>query len=186
MVLFRGLKAVRIIQMSRFFARDTECLGCSVLTIGVLYVLFAPPLIGTLAFGEHPTWKVFSNRAGWSIHYPCDRTIASCKSCKETTAPDVFVDFFPPKDRDTGWVMVEHLADKPSGTGVDIGLAELKQTANLNPRLKEERFTTHDLPALRVLYRNPSNGGEEMESVYVVSGSLTFAIFGKCLPSNFR
>jgi hypothetical protein len=48
--------------------------------------------------------------------------------------------------------------------------------ANLNPRLAEKRFTVHDLPALSVRYRNPNNSGEEMESVYVVSGSRTFAI----------
>ena len=34
----------------------------------------------------------------------------------------------------------------------------------------------HDLPALRVRYRNSNNGGEEMESVYVISESRTFAI----------
>ena len=34
----------------------------------------------------------------------------------------------------------------------------------------------HGLPALSVRYRNPDNSGEEMESVYVVSGSRTFAI----------
>ncbi len=59
---------------------------------------------------------------------------------------------------------------------MDAWLAELKQTANLNSRLKEERLTVHDLPALRVRYRNPYNGGEEKESVYVVSGFQTLEI----------
>jgi hypothetical protein len=72
--------------------------------------------------------------------------------------------------------MIEHLADKPSGMTMDTWFAEIKQTGNHNPRLKEQSFTVHDLPALSVRYRNPNSGGEEMEWVYVVSGSWTFAI----------
>jgi hypothetical protein len=162
--------------MSRAISKLTESLQHSVRTVRVLNGLSASLLICALAFGEGPTWKVFSNRAGWSIDYPSDWTIASCKSCEDPTAPEVFVDFFPSTDRDSGWVMIEHLADKPSGMAVDTWFAELKQTANLNPRLKEQRFTTHDLPALCVRYRNANDGGEEMESVYVLSGSQTFAI----------
>ena len=156
--------------------RRAERLRRSIRTVGVLYGLSASLLICALAFGEGTPWKVFSNRAGWNIDYTSDWTIGSCTSCKDPTAPDVFVDFFPPTDSDSGWVMVEHLADKPSGMTVDTWLAEIKQTVNLNPRLKEQRFTVHDLPALSVRYRNPNNGGEEMESVYVVSGTRTFAI----------
>jgi dihydrofolate reductase len=51
----------------------------------------------------------------------------------------------------------------------------VKQTANLTLELKEQSFVLHDLPALIVRYRNPNSGGEEMESVYVVSGSQTFS-----------
>jgi hypothetical protein len=162
--------------MSRPVSRDTERLRRSVRTVAVLYGLSASLVICALAFGESPTWKVFSNRAGWSVDYPSDWTIGSCRSCKDPTAPEVFVDFFPPTDSDSGWVMIERLADKPSGMAVDTWLEELKQTANLNPRLKEQRFTVHDIPALSVRYRNPHNGGEEMESVYVVSGTRTFEI----------
>jgi hypothetical protein len=72
--------------------------------------------------------------------------------------------------------MVEHLADKPIGTGVDAWFADLKRTANLNPRLREQRFMLQALPALSVRYRNPFNGGEEMEVVYLISGSRTFSI----------
>ena len=75
--------------------------------------------------------------------------------------------------------MVDRLADRPSGTSVGAWFTRLKQTANRNPRLEEQRFTLDGLPALRVRYRNPYGGGQEMESVYVISGPRTFQI-------NFR
>ena len=134
------------------------------------------PVASALANAQAPTWKSFSNRAGWSIGYPADWTIASCKSCSDPAAPEVFVDFFPPRERGAGWVMIEHLAEKPSSMSADDWLADIKRTANQNPQLSEERFALDGLPALKVRYRNPSGGGYEMETVYVVSGAQTFAI----------
>lgn len=58
----------------------------------------------------------------------------------------------------------------------DEWFAHIKQTNNLNPRIKEQRLTLNDLPALKVRYRNPSGGGQEIETVYVISDSRTFAI----------
>ena len=133
-------------------------------------------LICALAYGETPKWKLFSNRAGWSINYPADWKIESCKSCQDPTAPNVFVDFFPSSNTDSGWVMVQPLADKPSGTTVDAWLTKISQTTNLNPQLAAQRLTLNDLPALKARYRNPNGGGHEMEQVYVVSSSRTFAI----------
>ena len=72
--------------------------------------------------------------------------------------------------------MVQHLADQPSNMNVDEWLNDLKKTANQNPQLAEERFTLNGLPALRVRYRNPSDGGHEMEVIYVVSRGQTFSI----------
>ena len=129
-----------------------------------------------IAQSAQPPWKTFSNRAGWSMNYPGDWTVASSHSCSDPTAPEVYVDFFPPKKREAGFVMVEHLADKPSTMTVDEWLNDLKKTANQNPLLTEERFTLNGLPALRVRYRNPSDGGQEMEAVYVVSRVQTFSI----------
>jgi hypothetical protein len=122
-----------------------------------------------------PTWKIFANRAGWSIRYPADWSISSCRSCEDPTAPDVFVDFIPPTKQDSGGrVMVEHLASKPSGTSVDAWFADVSKTANLNPRLSEERMNLDGLPALKVRYRTATS--DDTESVYVVSGSETFEI----------
>ncbi len=115
--------------------------------------------ISGLTYGQTPRWKLFSNRAGWSIDYPDNWKLGSCKSCLNVTAPDVFVDFFPPTDEDDGFVMVESLRDKPSGATVDAWFTDIKQAANQNPQLAEQRFTLNGLPALRVRYRNPSDGG---------------------------
>jgi hypothetical protein len=70
--------------------------------------------------------------------------------------------------------MVEHLASKPSGTSVDAWFADVSKTANLNPRLSEERMNLDGLPALKVRYRTATS--DDTESVYVVSGSETFEI----------
>jgi hypothetical protein len=169
-------KAVRMSQMPRFASKHSQRPNRSVRIVAVLCGLSASLFLCAITFAEGPAWKVFSNRAGWSIGYPGDWTIGSCRSCKDPSAPEVLVDFFPATDKESGWVMIEHLADKPSGMTVDTWFAEIKQTNNLNPRLKERSFMLHDLPALSVRYRNPNNGGEETETVYVMSGSRTFAI----------
>ena len=133
---------------------------------------------------ETTNWKVFLNRAGWSIKYPNDWKISSCHSCSDPTDPNVFVDFFPPtKNSDDGWVQISHVADKPSNKSVDEWLTDLKHTLNLNPILKEEKITINNLPALKVRYRNLYAGGKESEGVYIVSGSETFEIsFGGNKP----
>lgn len=119
-------------------------------------------------------WKTFSNRGGWSVQYPPDWKISSCRSCSDPTAPDVFVDFLPPGNGDSGWVMIEHLQDKPANENVDRWLAYVEKSADLNPILHEERFTLRGLPALRVRYRNPSL--DETEAVYISSDAQTYSI----------
>ena len=144
-------------------------------TLGLLLIICLL-LVPALSLGQYQSWRLFSNRAGWSIRYPADWTIASCRSCPDPKAPEVFVNFFPPSKSASGSVMVEHLADKPSGMRLDDWFGDLQQKSNLNPRLSEERFTLNDLPALKVRYRNSSGGGFETESVYVVSEAQTFVI----------
>jgi len=70
--------------------------------------------------------------------------------------------------------MVEPLADRPSDASADPWLAQVAKTANVNPHLQEQRLLLDDQPALRVRYRTSS--GQQMEAVYVVSGSKTFEI----------
>jgi hypothetical protein len=134
-----------------------------------------------LGWANQP-WKIFFNRAGWRISYPANWKIGSCRSCKEHTAPEVYVDFFPPTKIDSdGWVTVEHLASRPADSSVDTWLADLSKTANLNSPLSEERITLDGSPALKVRYRTAT--GEETEAVYVVVELETFEIhFGGQAP----
>ena len=146
-----------------------------VIVFSAVAEVFAPVAFCRQSAGEVPSWKVFSNRAGWSIRYPAGWKIGSCRSCPDPTAPDVFVDFFPPADSGSdGWVMIAHLRDKPSGMSVDAWFEDLKRAANLNPEIDEQRLMLNGLPALRVRYRNPYVG--DMETVYVISGSRTFKL----------
>jgi hypothetical protein len=130
--------------------------------------------IGATAQVAQP-WKTFANRGGWSVSYPAGWRIASCKSCKDPTAPGVFVDFFPPHMKTAeGWVMAEPLADRPSSESVDAWLTEVSRTNNANLQINEGTLTLNGLPALKVRYRVGT--GVEMETVYIVSGSQTFAV----------
>ncbi len=121
------------------------------------------------------TWKTFTNQAGWSLHYPGDWSVESCASCPDPTAPNVYVNFFPPTELEAeGSVMIEALADKPSETSVDAWLEQLPTSGNHNPMRRETKITLNGSPALRVRYRTDS--GDDKEAVYVVSGSRTFEI----------
>ena len=129
-----------------------------------------------------PPWKVFANRAGWSISYPADWHIASCRSCNDPKAADVFVDFFPPRKRTAdGWVMVSRLANKPADTSVDAWLVQVSATANVNKRIHDEPLQVDGLPAIKVRYRQPEG---ETEEVYVVSGSNTFSVSFSADPGS--
>lgn len=157
-----------------------------VLAVRKAITLLAMVMLSVLAMDvpgwANQTWKIFSNRAGWSISYPADWNIGSCRSCKDPTASEVFVDFFPPGKIDSdGWVTVEHLSSKPSDSSVYVWLADTAKKANLNPRLREERITLDGSPALKVRYRTAT--GDETEAVYVVVGLQTFEIhFGGQAP----
>ena len=172
---FHGVESSRMLT-PRFL--ETKCPDYSQRLTSALSLLLLISLlfVSAPASGQYQSWKMFSNRAGWSIRYPADWTIASCKSCTDPKAPEVFVNFLPPSKAGSGSVKIEHLADRSSGMSVDAWFADIRQKANPNPRLSEERFTLNDLPALKVRYRNPSGGGSETETVYVVSDTQTFAV----------
>ena len=126
-----------------------------------------------LTGGENLGWKKFSSREGWSIQYPADWKTGSCHSCPDPHASGVFVDFFPPSNRDDGWVMVEPLQRKPTSTDADAWLVQVAANANQNPHLKEQKLLVAGEPALRVRYQAPAT---EMAEVFVVSGNKTFSI----------
>jgi len=70
--------------------------------------------------------------------------------------------------------MVEQLASRPSNISADAWLRDVSTRANVNPQIQGQKLTVSSVPARKVRYRTVS--GEEMESVYVVSGSDTFAL----------
>jgi hypothetical protein len=70
--------------------------------------------------------------------------------------------------------MVEPLAEKPSNVSSASWLAEVAKTANVNPHIHDQELKVNERPALKVRYR--ASGGQQMESVYVVSGTKTFEI----------
>ena len=72
-------------------------------------------------------------------------------------------------------MMVEHLQDRPPEMNVERWFAKLRGTANLNAEIRTERVSIGNLPALKVRYRNTASD-TEMEEIYVISGSRTFAI----------
>jgi hypothetical protein len=122
-----------------------------------------------------PAWKTFANRAGWSVSYPGNWSVESCKTCTDPTAPEVFVNFFPPPEMEAeGSVMIEPLADKPADISVDAWLEQLPTRANHNPLRRETRVMLNGTPALQVRYR--TDAGDDKEAVYVVSGVRTFEI----------
>ena len=147
--------------------------------IRAILLAIAPTLLLLLVSVSGETqavgWKIFSNRSGWSIHYPANWSTGSCHSCPDPKKAGVYVDFFPPKHQASdGWVMVSPLADYPKDTSLDDWFSRIDTTANLNPIIRKQRLTLNGAPAAKVRYRNPSLG--EMEETYIVSGSHTFAI----------
>jgi hypothetical protein len=86
--------------------------------------------------GDISKWRTFTNRAGWSVKYPGDWQIGSCVQCSDPTDPNVFVSLSSPATK--ALIMVDHLADKPRDQTVDEWLNDIKATANLSPRIREE------------------------------------------------
>jgi hypothetical protein len=126
-------------------------------------------------------WKVFSNRAGWSIKHPSDWKIGSCNSCSDPTDPDVFVSLYHPSNH--ALMMIQHLTDKPKNQTVRQWLDDLKSTANLNPRISEEWLTFDGQPALKVITSNPD--ATQSENLYIVYGDRTFYLsFERNTPSD--
>ncbi len=140
--------------------------------IAALLVLLLGGAVGT-ARGQAPTsWKSFSNRAGWSIRYPADWTIGSCRACEDPTAPEVYVEFSPPGSVARAWVTVDHVEDRPANLTPEAWLRKLARTG---AAVVAERWLTVDsLPALEVRYL--AQDSSEFETTYVVAGARTFSI----------
>lgn len=128
---------------------------------------------GGTARGQAPrSWKSFSNRAGWSMRYPADWTVGSCRACEDPSAPNVYVEFSPPGSDAGAWVTVDHVEDRPADQTPEAWLRKLARTG---AAVVAERWLTLDsLPALEVRYR--AQDSSEFVTTYVVAGTQTFSI----------
>jgi hypothetical protein len=122
--------------------------------------------------GDVSKWASFVNRAGWSIKYPSNFRVGSCRQCPDPASPNVFVTFSDPSTAES--IMIERLADKPADQTVDKWLQESSHDTVANLRVNDEWIYLDGMPALKVKNRKPDSG--ESESVYIVNGSKTFAI----------
>jgi hypothetical protein len=78
-------------------------------------------------------------------------------------------------NRSTGeMIMIEHLMDKPADQSVEQWLDDVEATTDLNPRVSEEWITLNGKRALKVINRH--HDSTESENLYIVHGSLTFAV----------
>src|SRR5206468_10811579 len=97
-------------------------------------------------------WKIFVSRAGWSIRYPANLRISSCKSCSDLTDPNAFVTFYDPVTDQS--MMIEPLAPKPNDRTVEDWLTETSETNDLNHLLTKDWVVVAGRRALKVIYRN--------------------------------
>jgi hypothetical protein len=143
-------------------------LPCSVLLAAVIAATAAlavgtdqqsPPTTGNL--------QTFTNRAGWSVTYPCSWRQQSCRQCDDPTEPNALLFLSNPSGDLT--IMIERLADKPDGKAASPWLHELAKDTVLSPIRREEWITLSGSKALKVV-----NDGSE--NIYAVHGSLTIAI----------
>jgi len=122
--------------------------------------------------GDTSRWKTFASRAGWSIRYPPDLHVSSCRQCEDPTAPEVFVDFSGSSGQ--VWVMIEPLADRRAGQSIQQWLDEVQHITVLSPALSKQWVFIDGAPTLRVMNRPSDSGGTENN--YVAHGLKTFAI----------
>ncbi len=117
-------------------------------------------------------WRIFVNRAGWSIRVPENWQIESCNQCPDPTDPGVFVFFYDPPTK-TG-MMIEPLADKPRRDTAESWLLEVSQDTVLAPRVRTDWVSLDHRRALKVL--NGDTDSNASENIYVLFGQKTFAI----------
>jgi hypothetical protein len=118
-------------------------------------------------------WRTFANKSGWTIKYPPDWRVGSCRQCPDPTEPNVSVTFYNPATREL-LIMIEHLADKPPIQTVEQWLNDVKAATVLDPIVREEWISLSGMRALKVINRPPES--TKSENIYLVHGSKTFAI----------
>jgi hypothetical protein len=143
-----------------------------VAVVAVSVVLFAQAQPRLVEGGDISRWTAFASRAGWTIRYPPDLHISSCRQCEDPTDPDVAVAF----SRFSGQiiVMIEPLADKGVGLSTSQWLNEVGHDTVLSPVFSEQSTFIDGVPALIVV--NGRSDSEKTENIYISHGAKTFAV----------
>lgn len=117
-------------------------------------------------------WLTFGSKSGWSIKYPANLKVGSCRQCRDATAPDVFVVFTDPSTNDS--MMIEPLRDKPSDLSIGDWLQDLSKTTIANASVSDQWTFIDGRPALKTV--NKGANSNETSNFYLVNGPKTFAI----------
>ena len=121
---------------------------------------------------DAPDWRKFTSRAGWTLEYPSDLTISSCRQCTDPTDPNVFVAF----SRRSGEViaLIEPLADKIVSQSSRQWLSDVARDTILSPILSKEWVSTPG--ALELVVVNGDSKSDKSENVYILHGVKTLAV----------
>jgi hypothetical protein len=130
-------------------------------------------LCGQAVEGEDTfQWATFTSRGGWSIRYPPNLHVSSCRQCEDATDPDVIVAL----SRSSGEVvvMIEPLADKRLARNTRQWLSEVAHETVLSPVASEQWIFIDGALALTVT--NGASASDKTENIYIVHGVKSFAI----------
>lgn len=129
----------------------------------------APP--ESIGRQEVPKWTTFTSRGGWSIRYPPELHVSSCRQC-DPTEPEVIVAFSGSSGQVV--VMIEPLADRRDGLSAIQWLTELAHDTVSSPAVSERRTFIDGAPSVIVM--NGAAGSNMTENIYVENGVKTVAI----------
>jgi hypothetical protein len=143
----------------------------------ISFTLIFLPLIAQAAtpfdpVGDVSGWKTFEDSAGWTIKYPPDWQVSSCRKCSGPIDRYQFVTFHDPSISEL--IVIESLGDKPADQSIENWVNDVKRKMVLTPQLNQEWIVLHGLRVLKVRNRNPDSS--ESENVYIINNSKTFLI----------
>ena len=155
-----------------FFRRLNAASVACLMTLSALSVASFAQVQPHFAEGDNVSrWKTFASRAGWSIKYPPDWRISSCRQCEDPADPGVFVAFSASSGEVL--IMIEPLADKTAGQSTQQWLNEVEHATVLTPALTEDWLFIDGVPALKVIN---GAGSVRTENIYIAHGAKTLAI----------
>lgn len=130
------------------------------------------------------SWKMYTNtKYGYSINYPSEYRIGSCRVCFDLSTAD-FITLDPPQKDGYGGIMISHLRDRKSGESLEEYLEDISGV-DANPVVQgsKNRFKLNGYEALVTVTKNY---GYENKNVFVTNGGsvIHFRFSGVTSPSN--